>query len=158
MPAQNISSFRLRAAVSVTAMAKAVGLSRSRFYDYVKRGVFPWPVYSLATRRPFYTADMQQDIIEARQTGIGCNGEFVVFYERRLPPAMHQQATRCTAHPGLIEQIKSLGLAAVTQPQVDEAITLLYPNGTSAVNEDTVLRTVYRHLRRSIAGRGASDS
>lgn len=153
MPAQHPCSFRVKAAISVTAMAKAVGLSRSRFYDYVKRGVFPWPVYSLTTRRPFYTADMQEDIIEARQTGIGCNGEFVLFYERRPHSAVPQQATGRIAHAGLLEQLKSLGLTAVTQTQVDEAIASAFPNGTASADEPTVLRTVYRHLRRSIGGR-----
>src|SRR5947207_1020675 len=83
----------LRAVVSVTMMAETVGLSRSRFYDYVRRGVFPCPLYSLATKRPFYTAEAQQVIHEVRQTGIGANGEFVLFYERSVGGAPQKVRT-----------------------------------------------------------------
>jgi len=49
-----------KAAVSVSEMARIVGLSRSRFYGLVNEGVFPPPVYDLRTRRPFYDLDLQQ--------------------------------------------------------------------------------------------------
>ena len=41
MPNQNIQPARVRAVVSVSGMAQAVRLSRSRFWDHVRRGVFP---------------------------------------------------------------------------------------------------------------------
>ena len=149
MPVQNMPAFRPKAAVSVTAMAKAVGLSRSQFYAYMKRGVFPWPVYSLATRRPFFTAEMQQEILEVRQSGIGCNGEYVLFYERRTPSAPSiQPPSRRAPNAGLVEGLKSLGLSNVTQTQVAAAVAAVYPNGTDGVDEAVVIRSVYRHLRR----------
>ena len=148
MGASNMPPFRSRAAVSVTAMAKAVGLSRSRFYDYVKRGVFPWPLYSLATRRPFFTAEVQQEIVEVRQTGIGCNGEYVLFYEKRPAGAGIQPPSRRAPAAGLVDGLKSLGLPNVTQAQVAAAIAAMYPNGTDGMDEAVVLRAVYRHLRR----------
>jgi len=39
--------------VSISGMARMVGLSRARFYQLVGT-TFPWPLYDIATRRPFY--------------------------------------------------------------------------------------------------------
>jgi len=64
---------------SVTAMALQVGLSRARFYQLVKAGVFPQPRYSPRTRRPFYPLDLQKKCLEIRKTGIDLPGQPVVF-------------------------------------------------------------------------------
>ena len=152
MPVNNPPQFRPKAAVSVTGMAKAIGLSRSRFYDYVRRGVFPWPIYSVATRRPFYTGEMQEDILEARQSGIGCNGEYVLFYERRPVTPAPATAPKRTSHSGLIEGLKSLGMTNVTTAQVEAALTSAFPGGVAGQDETSVLRAVYRQLRRAIGG------
>lgn len=152
MAAAGSPQLRLKAAVSVTTMARMVGLSRSRFYDYVRRNVFPQPVYSLATRRPFYTTEMQQDILAARQTGIGCNGEYVIFYEKQPKSEDAQPAARRPSlrEPvaELVEGLKSLGLTAVTLAQVGQAVAATFPNGVVGIDEAVVLRTLYRHLRR----------
>jgi predicted DNA-binding transcriptional regulator AlpA len=150
MAIQNPSPHRLKAAVSVTAMAKLIGMSKSSFYDYVRRGVFPYPLYTLANRRPFYTVDVQQEILAVRQTGIGCNGEYVLFYERReKPPVTATTSVRRPDHSVLIEGLKSLGLNGVTAAQIDQALTTNFPNGTANIDEAVVLRLVYRHLRGS---------
>jgi hypothetical protein len=47
-----------KAAVIVSEMARMVGLSRARFYQLRKAGVFPLPVYDVATRRPVYTEEL----------------------------------------------------------------------------------------------------
>ena len=153
MGEHNLTGFRPQA-VSVTAMAKAVGLCRSQFYAYVRRGVFPWPLYSLATRRPFYTSDMQEDILEARRSGIGCNGEYVLYYERHaVGPAAPPASARRTSHAALIEGLKELGLPNVTHAQVEFALATAFPEGTGGQDETAVLRAVYRQIRRSIGGR-----
>ena len=43
----------IKAAISIADMARMVGLSRARFYQLMGT-TFPWPVYSLSNRRPFY--------------------------------------------------------------------------------------------------------
>src|SRR5688572_4632383 len=107
MPAQGSTQLRLKAAVSVTTMARMVGLSRSRFYDYMRREVFPQPLYSLATRRPLFTAELQQEILAVRQTGIGCNGEYVLFYEKQPHGSNASPAARRDEPVnGLIEGLK----------------------------------------------------
>lgn len=141
----------MKAAVSVSEMAKLVGMSRARFYDLVQQGVFLYPVYSLANRRPFYTAEMQQENLTARRTGIGCDGRFVVFYERTPAGRPSSPAPRRTPRQdrgGLVEALKGLGLSNVTASQVEEAVATTFPSGTGGVEEAVVLRTVYRHLRQ----------
>jgi hypothetical protein len=46
-----------KAVVSVSEMARMVGLSRARFYQLQQAGVFPLPVYDVASRRPVYPQD-----------------------------------------------------------------------------------------------------
>ena len=70
-------------AISVTEMARMVGLSRQRFYQLVVSGTFPPPVYDVATRRPFYSADLQAVCLEVRKRNCGVNGRPVLFYPRR---------------------------------------------------------------------------
>jgi predicted DNA-binding transcriptional regulator AlpA len=48
----------LRAVVTVSEMARMVGLSRARFYQLQKTGVFPAPSYQAG--RPVYAAEMQE--------------------------------------------------------------------------------------------------
>ena len=146
-----MSQVRLKAAVSVSEMARMVSLSRARFYDLVQRGVFVSPIYSLANRRPFFTSDMQAENLMARQTGVGCNGEYVLFYERQPSSASSPAPSRRPVRQDqsdLIERLKALGLPNVTTGQAEEALATNFPNGTTGVDEMTVLRTVYRHLRR----------
>lgn len=153
MGAQNLPPFRPKAAVSVTTMARAVGLSRSQFYNYIRRGVFPSPLYSTTTKRPYYPADLQEKILEARETGIGCNGEFVMFYERRVASAKPSNPLKRTSHAALIRGLESLGMTNVAHSQIDAALVVLFPNGVDGVDETVVLRSVYRQLRRADGGR-----
>jgi hypothetical protein len=48
-----------KAVVTVSEMARMVGLSRARFYQLVEAGVFPPPVYCVSTRRPMYVEELQ---------------------------------------------------------------------------------------------------
>jgi hypothetical protein len=53
--------------VSVAEMARMVGLSRARFYQLVGEGIFPSPLYSVHTRRPFFSEEMQAICLEVRR-------------------------------------------------------------------------------------------
>ena len=152
MPVQKLTQHCVKAVVSVTAMAKAVGMSRSRFYDYIRIGAFPQPVYSVVNRRPLYLREQQQEIISIRQTGIGANGQYVLFYERhpsQAPVAVSgSRSDISAASSALLDGLKALGLTAVTSEQVSQAIVASFPGGTAGTDSTTVLRAVYRHLRR----------
>ena len=134
-----------------------VGLSRQRFHQLVAEGVFPPPVYDIRTRRPHYTEEMQRVCLAVREKNVGINGRVVLFYARRpaLPVPKKQISTQRSAssrkprlHAGLIEGLKGLGLATVTESDVAAALQKLYPSGTAGVGEAEVLRSVFVHLMR----------
>ena len=70
--------------MSVSQVAISVGLSRQRFHQLVKQGVFPPPVYDIQTRRPHYTEEQQNVCLAVREKNVGINGKVVLFYSRRL--------------------------------------------------------------------------
>ena len=154
MPPNNQATVNQKAAVSVSEMAKMVGLSRARFYDLVQRGVFVSPVYSLSNRRPFYTAQMQQKNLEVRQTQRGVNGEFALFYLKQ--PSGPNRTSRGQSSNGqtnrideLLQGVRALGARSATTAQIEQALAVCYPEGIGQVDGTDVLRQVYRHLRRS---------
>src|ERR1700678_1877599 len=71
-----------KAIVTVSEMARMCGLSRARFYQLQKAGVFPAPVYQ--DGRPVYTEEQQQVCLEVRRKNRGVNGKPVLFYARRI--------------------------------------------------------------------------
>jgi len=73
------SDYDLKTVCSVSELAKKLDLSRARFYQLQKKGVFPVPVYCTRTKRPFYSSALQQKCINIRKTGIGFDGRPVIF-------------------------------------------------------------------------------
>ena len=153
------STTELPAVVSVSEMARRVGLSRSRFYDLVKAGIFPAPVYCTRTRRPMFLTEQQADCLRAKTTNIGVNGQYVLFYASR--PAVDEQSPARRAPRGvrfesptaddgsaeLLAGLRALGLAAVTQQQVSAAILACFPAGRHGRDDGEVLRTCWSYLR-----------
>jgi hypothetical protein len=148
-----------KAAVSVAEMARMVGLSRARFYQLVGT-TFPSPIYDLATRRPYYPAELQAVCLDVRRRNCGIDGKPVLFYSRRpttAPPLRKPKkaaAARDDRHADLLDGLKGLGLAGVTAAQVAEAVKVLYPNGVAEAANGDVLRAVFLHVRRQ----NSSDS
>ena len=153
MPAPNQQSNTVRAAVSVSQMARMLGLSRSRFYDLMTKGVFLPPIYSISTKKAFFLREMQERNLQVRAEQVGVNGEFVLFQERRPAPQGEQASRSPRRRDGrttaLVQGLKSLGLETVHAAAVERAMTACYPNGVNGTDETTILRTIFRHLRRS---------
>jgi hypothetical protein len=139
----------MKAAVSVSCVCRLLKMSRSQFYFHVKRGTFHAPLRLPSNQRPYYTASMVEDIIKARETGVGVNGEFVIFYERQPPGTKAEPKQPKADHSGLLEGLALLGLNCVTQEQVEAAQAACFPKGTTGHDEASVLRAVFRHLKRS---------
>lgn len=154
MPRVNVGT-PLRAAVSVSQMAKMVGMSRAAFYDHIEKGTFLSPVYSVGTRRPVYTAEMQQQNLEVKATQMGVNGEFVLFYERQpRVEGEHSNHRRRSVPLGIVpsefrRRLEGLGLTGLTDAQVEQAVLYCFPQGSAGVTDSDALRVVFRHLRRS---------
>jgi hypothetical protein len=148
-----------KAVVTVSEMARMVGLSRARFYQLQKAGVFPPPVYDVATHRPVYPEELQKVCLEVRRRNFGVNGRAVLFYARRAPittpPAKPKKETPKppkNEHADLIDALHGLGLASATTAQVGAAVRELFPRGTAGVAEAEVVRAVFVRLRCQDSG------
>ena len=153
MNVSNPSNSRLKAAISVSEMARLVRLSRASFYAYMQRGVFLKPIYCTRTRRPFFTEELQRQNIQVRQTQKGINGEYVLFYERRQQTSDRRAGRRLQSRSNgkddhLISQLQALGVEATTA-KVEQAMAECFPDGTGDADEGAVLRALNRHLRGS---------
>lgn len=146
-----------KAIVTVSEMARMVGLSRARFYQLQKAGVFPAPVYQAG--RPVYTEDQQKVCLEVRRRNLGVNGEPVLFYARRWRTKPARQTQR-TSKPTpkhkdvatLVDGLNALGLTTAAASQVVEVTKELFPKGTDGLDQAEVLRAVFLHLKRHNAG------
>src|SRR5581483_6669144 len=105
-----------KAGVSVSEMARMVGLSRQRFHQLMQAGVFPQPHRNEANGRPFFDEPTQQQCLEVRRRNCGVNGQVVLFYTRRqTTPLKPKKATPVpSSHTDLLDGLKALGLASVT--------------------------------------------
>lgn len=142
----------IKAVVSVAQMCRLLHMSRSQFYWHVKRGTFHAPQYLASNKRPYFTASMVEDNLRVRETGVGVNNEYVIFYERQAVETKPSERKAKANHASLIDGLKALGLAGVTTEQVETALAVTFPNGTTGQDETTVLRAVFRQLKRSGAG------
>lgn len=149
---------QFKAVASVADVARLVGLSRARFYQLVKGGLFPMPVYDVATRRPCYTEEQQRTCVEVRRRNCGINGQPVLFYSRRLggptPPARSSVKRPSSSqadserHSEIVAYLRGLGLADVTLVQVESALKAEYPQGAANVDRGTMLGRLFLRLHR----------
>ncbi|KAA0131588.1 AlpA family phage regulatory protein [Gimesia chilikensis] len=144
-----------KTAVSVSEMARMVGLSRARFYELMNEGVFPSPVYDLETRRPFYSDEMQENCLEVKRRNCGVNGKPILFYASRHPlgsqpikrPARPKtKPKRTSQYNELIDSLSSLGLSASAQ-QVEAAVNECFPEGIQNLDSGEVVRAVFLNLK-----------
>jgi hypothetical protein len=139
---------RGKAIVTVSEMARMVRLSRARFYQLVRAGVFPAPVYDKG--RPVYTEEMQEVCLEVRRTHRGVNGEAVMFYARRAkkPTRSGKPVPSNKGIPALLEGLNALGLTTATAAQVEAVARALFPKGTAGLDQAEILRAVFLRLKR----------
>jgi len=130
---------------TVTALAKKIGLSRARFYQLQKKGVFPKPLYS-GNKQPYYSIELQNICLKIRETGIGCNGAPIIFYAKQENPSVKTSPTK-KMYREISEALEQMGLKVPIE-QVKGALTALYPDEQKKliINGD-VIAEVFRHLR-----------
>lgn len=136
-----------KTAVSVAEMARMVGLSRARFYQLIG-SAFPWPLYDVSTRRPFFDEEAQRTCLEVRRRNCGIDGKPIMFYARHAPKAVPRKRSPNVQKPNveLLEGLKSLGLV-VTPAQVEVATKAIFPRGIEHVDQGEVVRSVFIHLQ-----------
>jgi hypothetical protein len=145
--------------ISITDMAKLVGLSRQRFNQLVREGIFPAADHALESGRPFYSSEKQQQCLLVRQTNTGINGKPILFYAKRRDTGTKRAPSQAKPHRAdttIIQQLAELGVIA-TMKDVETATAGLFPGGTSSVAPEAVLKSLFLHFRRrnkpDIAGR-----
>ncbi len=170
MPARNQEQ-TTEMAISVSEMARRLTLSRGRFYELVREGVFPAPCYCLHTRRALYPADLVQQCLLIRQTNMGANDRYVLFYRHRsAAPAAVQprsrplrsvQGSNRLPDPALVslrEGLASLGMNAVADDRIRSALASAFPFGTNGIDAGAVLASVVRLIRSPNGARTSSTS
>lgn len=145
-----LSDNDLKAVCTVTELAKKLGLSRARFYQLQEMDAFPKPVYCPRTRRPFYTLDLQQKCEEIRKTGVGYNGQPVLFNNPRNDGSRKSQNQPDQKYQELADILKQMGLK-VTLSKVKKAVKTLCPEGlTHCSVESGVIRDLFRYFERRL--------
>lgn len=142
--------------VSVAEMARMVGLSRARFYQLVRDGIFPAPIYDAQTRRPFFNEEMQHICLEVRKRNCGVNGKPILFYAARHPLGQQPKPVKKpkaepkhkSQYADLLDGLKALGLESVTSAQVEPVVKELFPNGIQNLDCGECIRAVFLRLKR----------
>jgi hypothetical protein len=137
-----------KAIISVAEMATAVGLSRSRFYTMMQAGIFPKPVQKASGKRPVFDLELQHKCLEIRRSGIGMNGEPVLFNRKRRTQKSRPSGKPSTNdHADIVEAIRSLGISTSSEI-VEEALRSLYPEGWSQIDQGELVRQVFLYVQR----------
>jgi hypothetical protein len=145
---------KTKVVVTIAEMARMLGLSRARFYQLIGTA-FPYPIYDVRSRRPFYAEDQQRVCLEVRRRNCGIDGKAILFYARRggAPSAparksIKQKSKLNKEHLAIIEAVRALGLVGATAVQVGSAIKILFPRGVESADQGEVIRGVFVHLQR----------
>lgn len=135
--------------VSIAEICQMIDLSRARYYQLVNSGFFPKPKYDERSGRPYYDATLQKQILEARQTGIGADGSYLLFYSSRKKVRVSQvrQKKVDPVLEELGEILESMGVETAFN-EVQKALDKLYPDGTEGIDQGLVARELYRHFKQ----------
>lgn len=143
-----------KAAVSVTEMARMVGLSRARFYQLVRRGTFPPADKDPVTARPCYFEEKQAQILEVRRRNYGVDGVPILFYSRRrdlgatkAPPRPTKPKGTTCQYADLIDMLAQVKVVA-TAAQVERVVKEEFPKGVQEIDPGVVFAAVLNRLRR----------
>ena len=151
MPAPEPSS---KAAVTVSEMADLCEISRSRFYELMKAGVYPKPVQHPSSSRPLYALDLIEKCLQIKKTGVGMNGAFVTFNRKlkKVVPTKHKGKPAVNGKPldphiePILDAVKALGLTTTLQT-VTDAVAALYPTGIAGQDQGDVIRKTFLYLQ-----------
>jgi len=130
--------------VTIAGMCRLLNMSRAQYYIHLKSGTFHKPLLN-QKKRPFYTPEMAAENIKVRSTGIGVNGEYVLFYERLIVPASKPDKPD---YSPLIHGLSALGMD-VTMERLEAAIKNCFAEKQIDPSDTKVLRQIFQHLRRA---------
>ena len=136
--------------ISMTEMSKILNMSRARFYQLLQTGFFPKPLKDDRSKRPYYDLALQQKCLECKQSGIGIDGSFMLFYSPRkngtrsfIKKKKHQDPVS----QELTDILNSMGVE-IAFNEVMKALNKLYPDGTEGIDQGLVTRELYRYFKQ----------
>ncbi len=153
----------LKEVITVSEMARMCRLSRARFYQLTREGIFPTPSRNEQTGRPYYDREQQEGCLLVRRTNRGANGKAVMFYGCRIearpqPVSKRKQlpisrsSKRRTRHDPVLTELRhglaQLGMTNLTNVDIGQALTKAYPDGHRDVESADLLRAVFGELQR----------
>lgn len=142
--------------LSCAAVARRLGLSRQRFWQLRRDGVFPEPQTDDETGRSYYSEEQLELCLDLRRRNIGMNGKIVLFYSARSTSSLPKPKTAksktnskpSSRHLEIIDALRGLGLSAVNDAQVEEAIAAVFPGGTDGIDQGELIRAIFLHVQR----------
>ena len=132
---------------SITEVAGLLQLSRARFYQLLQTGFFPKPLHDDRSKRPYYNLDLQQKCLECRQSGIGIDGSFMLFYSPRKKETKPRVRKVDPQIKELTETLVSMGLE-VSFKEVEWVLKEKYPLGYEDEEMGVLTREVFRYLKQ----------
>ena len=136
-----------KAIVSITEISKMCNLSRARFYQLLEQGFFPKPLKDDRSNRPYYDLELQQKVLECRQSGIGSDGSFMLFYSPRKNGTSSPKKKQVDpVVKELTETLESMGLET-TVKRVQQGLSEIYPDGMDDQEQGVVIRELFRYLK-----------
>ena len=130
--------------VTIAEMRSRLAMSRSNLFWHMKKGTFHRPS-KLANGRSFFTSQQAEENERVKQTGIGINGEYVLFYERQRSRSKVSRK-KPERHSEIISLMADLGLSDVTATQIEEAISVSFTTKPEDLTTSPVLRTLFKYL------------
>jgi hypothetical protein len=116
----------------------------------------PQPVYCTRTKRPLYTAELAALCVRIRETNVGLDGRYVIFYARSNEPAsaekqpkaaaLSRRASVDTLTQEMIDTLKAMGVR-IGEEEVASAIRQQCPSGVSEATFESDLRAVFDRIR-----------
>ena len=147
------STLNLKPVCSVADMALMLELSRARFYQLLEQGIFPQPIYCLRTKRPLYTLELQKDCLAVKETNVGYNGQYILFYAARKEKAeaviekpSRPAKVKNPLHEELAQTLNRMGLSVDTA-KVGSAIEELYSDGIEDKDHGILVRELFRYFK-----------
>ncbi len=136
--------------VSMTEIAQMLQLSRARFYQLLQSGFFPKPLHDERSKRPYYDLELQKKILECRQSGIGVDGSFMLFYSPRKNGTTSNVRKKIgPVVKELAEILESMGLDT-TVKQVQQGLSEIYPDGTNGEEQGVIIRELFRYFKSQV--------
>lgn len=127
-------------------LCEMLGISRSRYQQLQRRGIFPCPQRT-SSNRPVFDQTLVQQCLEVVRTRVGINGEPVLFNRKTAQEPSKKRATPAkNTHDDMVTALGSLGLS-VTKDQVCTAINEL-PNKGQDMDSVALIKQLFLHLKR----------